>query len=335
MEFAICFSGSAEPDRTRHLVRQAENAGFTYCWFWDSHILWRESFIAMAMCMEHTKTMRFGPLVTNPNTRDWSLAASMFGSLAHQSGGRFDIGLGRGDSAVRVMGKKPASLSRVVEFSQKVKAMVRGDEVTYGEAAEPVRFSWATKYELPVWIAAYGPMALKCAGEHGDGLVLQIAEPGICKWLGDQAIAAGQAAGRDMSDFRIMSAAPAMTGPIDDCIARTKWYPAMVGNHVADIVEKYGADSDLVPQSLTTYIEKRRGYDYAKHGQSDNPYLDFITDEIVENFAVLGDPAAHIAKLRALEAAGITQFNIYLGSGHEEKIIADYAEQIIPAFETA
>ena len=109
----------------------------------------------------------------------------------------------------------------------------------------------------------------------------------------------------------------------------------MVGNHVADIVEKYGADSDLVPQSLTTYIEKRRGYDYAKHGQSDNPYLDFITDEIVEAFAVLGDPAAHIAKLRQLEAAGITQFNIYLGSGNEEKIIADYAEQIIPAFETA
>ena len=69
-----------------------------------------------------------------------------------------------------------------------------------------------------------------------------------------------------------------------------------------------------------------------KHGESDNPYLDFITDDIVKAFAVLGDPEAHIAKLGALQAAGITQFNIYLDSGHEEKIIADYAEQIIPAF---
>lgn len=106
MEFGICFKGEMEPNRMRAVVRQAENAGFTYCWFYDSHILWRESFIPMAMCMEHTTTMRFGPCVTNPNTRDWSHAASLFGSLAKQSNGRFDIGLGRGDSAVRVMGKK-------------------------------------------------------------------------------------------------------------------------------------------------------------------------------------------------------------------------------------
>lgn len=332
MEFAICFKGFAEPDRARYLVRQAEAGGFTYCWFYDSHILWRESFVAMAMCMEHTKTMRFGPCVTNPNTRDWSVAASMFASLAHQSGGRFDIGLGRGDSAVRVMGHKPAPLKRVAEFTDKVKAMVRGDEVEYGSCAEPVQFSWASGYELPVWIAAYGPMALKCAGEYGDGLILQIAEPGVCQWLADQAIAAGKAAGRDMSNFRVMSAAPAMTGDMDDCIERTKWFPAMVGNHVADIVDKYGADTDLMPQSLLTYIEKRRGYDYSKHGQSDNPYLDFITDDIVKGFAILGDPADHVAKLRQLEAAGVTQFNIYLDSGHEERIIADYAEHIIPAF---
>jgi len=332
VEFAICFKGFVAPDRARYLVRQAEAGGFTYCWFYDSHILWRESFVAMAMCMEHTKTMRFGPCVTNPNTRDWSVAASMFASLAHQSGGRFDIGLGRGDSAVRVMGHKPAPLKRVAEFTDKVKAMVRGDEVEYGNCAEPVQFSWASGYELPVWIAAYGPMALKCAGEYGDGLILQIAEPGVCQWLAGQAIAAGKAAGRDMSNFRVMSAAPAMTGDMDDCVERTKWFPAMVGNHVADIVDKYGADTDLMPQSLLTYIEKRRGYDYSKHGQSDNPYLDFITDDIVKGFAILGDPADHVAKLRQLEAAGVTQFNIYLDSGHEERIIADYAERIIPAF---
>jgi alkanesulfonate monooxygenase SsuD/methylene tetrahydromethanopterin reductase-like flavin-dependent oxidoreductase (luciferase family) len=129
-----------------------------------------------------------------------------------------------------------------------------------------------------------------------------------------------------------MSAAPAMTGDMADSVERTKWFPAMVGNHVADIVEKYGVDTDLVPTSLTNYIEQRRGYDYSKHGQSDNPYLDFITEDIVKSFAVLGEPDAHINKLKELETAGVTQFNIYLDSGHEEKIIADYAEQIIPAF---
>ncbi|MBY6059572.1 TIGR03842 family LLM class F420-dependent oxidoreductase [Leisingera daeponensis] len=332
MEFGICFKGFVEPDRARALVRQAENAGFTYCWFYDSHILWRESFVAMAMCMEHTKKMRFGPLVTNPNSREWSVAASLFGSLAKQSNGRFDIGLGRGDSAVRVMGKKPSTIKRMEEFTHVVKSLIRGEEVQYGECPEPVKFPWANGYELPVWIGAYGPKALASAGKVGDGVVLQIAEPKIIKWLADQAKAGGEAEGRDMSNYRVMAAAPAHTGPIEEGIEKTKWFPAMVGNHVADIVEKYGTDGDHVPTSLTDYIKNRKGYDYSKHGQSDNPYLDFITEDIVKSFCVLGTPDEHIAKIRDLADAGTTQFNIYLDSGDEEKIIADYGEKIIPAF---
>jgi probable F420-dependent oxidoreductase len=331
MDFGITFKGVVRPERARALVRQAENAGFTYCWFYDSHILWRESFPAIAMLIEHTTRMRFGPCVTNPNTRDWSLAASLFGSLALQSGGRFDLGVGRGDSAVRVMGKKPATLARLEAFVHAIKALVRGEEVRYEGCPNPVQFPWAEGYEMPVWVAGYGPMALASAGKVGDGLVLQLAEPSICQWLGDQAIAAGKAAGRDMAGYQIMAAAPAHTGPIEEGRERTKWFPAMVGNHVADIVEKYGKDTDVVPASFRDYIEKRRGYDYSKHGRSDNPYLDFITDDIVDGFAVLGPPQAHIAKLKALEAAGITQFNIYLDSGDEEKIIADYGNVVIPA----
>ena len=331
MEFGICFKGFVSPQRARYLVRQAEAGGFTYCWFYDSHILWRDCYPAIAMCMEHTTNMRFGPCVTNPDVRDWSVAASLFASLSLQSGGRFDVGLGRGDSSMRVMGKKPGTLARVAEFSQKLKAMARGEEVTYEDCPEPVQLRWSAGHEIPVWIAAYGPKALATAGEHADGVILQIAEPSLVRWFADQCHAAGKAAGRDVSNFRVMSAAPAYFGPLDECIEATKWFPAMVGNHVADIVEKYGGDSDLVPQSLTSYIEKRRGYDYKKHGESDNPFLDFITPDIVQGFSVLGSPDDHIAKLKALEAAGTTQFNIYLDNGNEEEIIAKYSEQVIPA----
>jgi probable F420-dependent oxidoreductase len=332
MEFGITFKGFVEPDRARYLVRAAEYAGFSHCWFYDSHILWRECYPAIAMCMEHTTKMHFGPLVTNPDVRDWSVAGSLFASLNKQSNGRFEIAVGRGDSSRRVMGKKPAPLSRVTEFVQKMKAMVRGEEVTYPECPEPVKFPWAVGHDMAAWIGAYGPLALKAAGEAADGVVLQIGVPSLCKWFTDQCIEAGKAAGRDMSKFRSMAAAPAYFGTKEKAIEATKWFPAMVGNHVADIVEKYGADSDLVPKSLTSYIEKRRGYDYSKHGQSDNPYLDFITPDIVESFCVLGEPEDHIAKIRELEAAGVTQFNIYLDSGEEEEIIARYGREVIPAF---
>ena len=333
MQFGICFKGEAHPDRTKNLVRQAEAGGFEYCWFYDSHILWRDSYVAMAMCMEHTSKMRFGPCVTNPGVRDWSVAASLFASLALQSNGRFDVGAGRGDSSLRVMGKKPANLARLSEFTDKVKAMVRGEEVTYDQCPAPVKIPWSTGYELPIWLAAYGPKAIKVAGEKGDGLVLQIAEPAICQWLGERAIAAGKAIGRNMADYQVMSAAPAYIGPMDVCVEKTKWFPAMVGNHIADIVERYGTDTSSIPESLSAYIEKRRGYDYRKHGQSDNPYLDFITPEVVESFAVLGTPEQHVEKIRQLESVGITQFNIYLDNGDEEKLIADYAAQIIPEFQ--
>ena len=331
MEFGICFKGFISPQRARYLVRQAEAGGFSYCWFYDSHILWRDCYAAIAMCMEHTEHMRFGPCVTNPGVRDWSVAASMFASLSLQSGGRFDIGLGRGDSSMRVMGKKPATLAQVAEFTQKVKAMARGEEVHYADCPEAVQFSWSAGHELPVWIGAYGPKALATAGEHADGVVLQIAEPSLIRWFTEQCHAAGEAAGRDMSNFRVMAAAPAFFGSMDDCVEATKWFPAMVGNHVADIVEKYGGDSGTVPESLTAYIEKRRGYDYKKHGQSDNAFLDFITPDIVESFSVLGTSENHIAKLKELREAGTTQFNIYLDNGNEEEIIAKYSEQVIPA----
>jgi len=233
---------------------------------------------------------------------------------------------------VRVMGLKPSPLARLEEFADVVRKLVKGEKAQYGECPEPVQFPWANGYELPIWVAAYGPKALSSAGRVGDGLILQIAEPTITKWLTDQAVKAGKEAGRDMSNYKVMSAAPALTGPMDDAIEKVKWFPAMVGNHVADIVEKYGSDTDEVPESLTSYIKNRKGYDYSKHGQSDNPYLDFITEDVVKSFCVLGSPEHHINKLNELKASGVTQFNIYLDSGDEEKVIADYGEKIIPAF---
>ena len=166
----------------------------------------------------------------------------------------------------------------------------------------------------------------------GDGLVIQLAEPGLVKWFSEQAIAGGEAAGKDMSTYQIMSAAPAWVGDMDNAREQTRWFPAMVGNHVADIVERYGMDSPDIPASLTAYIEGRRGYDYKEHADKDADHLDFITEDIVDAFGILGSVDNHIAKLKALEAVGVTQFNIYLMCGEEERIVAEYGEKIIPAF---
>jgi len=82
-------------------------------------------------------------------------------------------------------GQKNRQPSRALRnFTTKVKSHGSGvDEVEYGECPEPVKLPWATGYELPVWIGAYGPKALAAAGEVGDGLILQIGDPALVKWF--------------------------------------------------------------------------------------------------------------------------------------------------------
>ena len=94
MEFGICFKGDISPKRTVALARQAEVAGFSYGWFFDSHILWRSPYVTMAMCMEHTEKMRFGPCVTNPGVRDWSDAASIFATALATTGAAMEVPVG-------------------------------------------------------------------------------------------------------------------------------------------------------------------------------------------------------------------------------------------------
>jgi probable F420-dependent oxidoreductase len=334
MEFAITFKGDIDPQRTIALCRQAEAAGFDYAWFFDSHVLWRECYVTMAMCMEHTERLRFGPCVTNPGVRDWSVAASLFATLALQSGGRFDMGVGRGDSSRRVLGRKPMTVETMVEFGDAVKCMVRGEPVKYDEETAAVQFPWANGYDMPVWFAAYGPKALKGAGEAGDGLIIQLADPWLVKWFSDQALSARKAAGKPTSGYRIMSAAPVWVGDMQKAREQTRWFPAMVGNHVADIVEKYGkGGAGDIPTRLTNYIEGRKGYDYRHHADKDADHLGFIKDDIIDSFGVLGAAEQHVEKLRELEAAGVTQFNIYLMCGEEERIVDEYARHILPQFQ--
>lgn len=331
MDFAITFKGDISPERTVALCKQAEVAGFKHGWFFDSHVLWRDCYATMALCMANTTNMKFGPLVTNPGVREWSVASSLFATLCVQSGNRFEIGLGRGDSSRRVLGKKPMTIQHMVEFTHAVKGMVRGDKVEYdGTEAE---FPWANGYEIPIHIAAYGPKALKAAGEAGDGLVIQLADVGLVKYFSAQAKAAGKAAGRDMSNYKIMSAAPVWVGDMEKAREQTRWFPAMVGNHVADIVEKYGMNDPNIPAHFTAYIKGRKGYDYHEHADKDAEHLDFITEETVDAFGILGPVEAHVEKLKELEAAGVTQFNIYLMCGEEERIVAEYGEHVLPHFQ--
>jgi probable F420-dependent oxidoreductase len=239
-----------------------------------------------------------------------------------------DLGIGRGDSARRVLGKPPTSMATLEEAITVIKALVEGRTVEF-EGTELV-LPWTGKWRLPVWVAGYGPMALAMTGRVADGLILQLADPDLIAWFVGQVRDAAKAAGRDPSSILVQSAAAAYIGPREVGRERTRWFPALVSNHVVDLVSKYPREE--LPESLTGYIRDREGYDYLHHAEVGSSNAAFVGDDVTDRFCLLGPAEEHVAKLHELAAAGVDQFNVYLMNGDEEAQLEAYGRDVIPAF---
>src|SRR5690348_10486594 len=314
MEFGVVLQCNPPAWRTVDLAKQAEAAGFDYVWTFDSHLLWQEPYVIYSQILSSTSRVVVGPMVTNPSTRDWTVTASLFATLNEMYGNRTICGIGRGDSAVRVLGLTPTTLGELRECVQVIRGLANGRQVRWRD--RDLQFQWAPQSRLEVWVAAYGPKALALTGEVGDGYILQLADPDIAAWMIAAVRAAAEKAGRDPAAIKFCVAAPAYVG--DDSGQsmahqrdQTRWFGGMVGNHVADIVARYGADG-TVPTVLTDYIRGRQGYDYAEHGRAGNTHTDFVPDEVVDRFCVLGPVQEHLKRLAELRDLGVDQFAVYL-----------------------
>jgi probable F420-dependent oxidoreductase len=327
MQFGFTLKGDHSVRRTTELARRAEANGFSYGWLFDSHVLWREPYTLLDHMAGATERMRLGTCVTNPATREPSVTASALAVLEEVSDGRMELGIGRGDSARRVLGKPPTTMKTLEEAIGVIRDLVAGRTVNY--EGTDLTLPWTGKWQLPVWVAGYGPMALAMIGRVADGVILQLADPDLIRWFVGQMREAESAAGRAPGSVKVMSAAPAHVGRRQDCHDVTRWFPALVSNHVVDLVNKYPREQ--LPESLTGYIRDRSGYDYTHHAEVGSSNAAFVGDEVTDRFCVIGPVADHIAKLHELADAGVDQFNIYLMQGDEEAQLDVYGSQIIPA----
>ncbi|MGW1891407.1 TIGR03842 family LLM class F420-dependent oxidoreductase [Streptomyces sp. NPDC002004] len=330
MDFGLVLQTDPPASQVVGLMRRAERNGFRYGYTFDSAVLWQESFVIYSRILEHTRTLTVGPMVTNPATRSWEVTASSFATLNDMFGNRTVCGIGRGDSAMRVAGRKPDTLARLGEAIDVIRDLAEGRETHID--GKPVRIPWVRDGKLPVWMAAYGPKALALAGQKADGFILQLADPFLTEWMVKMVRDAAATAGRDPDSLTICVAAPAYVGD-DLAHARDqcRWFGGMVGNHVADLVARYGRRSGIVPDALTDYIEARSGYDYEHHGRAGNPHTDFVPDDIVDRFCLLGPVEAHIDKLRTLRDLGVDQFAVYAMHDAREAVIDAYGAEVIPA----
>jgi probable F420-dependent oxidoreductase len=331
----LSFGVTVLPDppfsRWLELIKLAESHGFEYAWTYDSHVLWQESIPYLAIAARETSKIKLGHFVTNPATRDPTVLASAYATIHDLSDGRAAMGIGRGDSAVRVIGKQPMKVAEFEAACAMVKDFMNGREVHWNE--KDLQLKWVREElpEIPMWVAGYGPKALGVAGRVGDGVIIQLADPEIITWIMDTARKAAEAEGRDPSQLKCIVGAPShVTNDLADAREQVRWFPAMVSNHVMDLIDRYGTDGSSVPKALTDFVEARKFYDYADHSRVGAKHGEFVTDEICDRFCVIGDADQIKAKLKELDGIGVDQFNIYLMTHGQEETLKAYGDDIIP-----
>jgi len=329
MDIGVVLQTNPPASKVVELARQAELAGCTHVWTFDSHLLWEEPFVIYSQILAATRKVIVGPMVTNPATRDWTVTASHFATLNEMFGNRTICGIGRGDSAVRVINGKPTTLATLRESIHVIRELANGRSVEIEGAT--LRFPWGTDSRLDVWVAGYGPKALALTGQVADGFILQLADPAIVEWTVTAVRRAAEDAGRDPDSITICVAAPAYVG--DDTAHmrdQCRWFGGMVGNHVADLVTRYGEGAG-VPTALTDYIKTRSGYDYNQHGRAGNTHADFVPDEVIDRFCLLGNTDHQIERLQELQSLGVDQFAVYLQHDGKAQTLEAYGETVIPA----
>jgi probable F420-dependent oxidoreductase len=333
LEFGVTVLPDPPYQRLIELTKLAEAQGFTYGWTYDSHVLWQESMPVMALLADQTSTIKLGHMVTNPAIRDPTVLASAYATLQDISNGRMIMGVGRGDSSVRYVGRKPMKVADFEEALKMVKPFMNGQEVTWNDKQLQLKWVRPELPEIEMHVAGYGPKALAVAGRQGDGVIIQLADPDIIQWIMDTARKAAEEAGRDPAALKCIVSAPShISDDLADARDQVRWFPAMVSNHVQDLIDRYGTDGSVVPNVLTDYVEARKFYDYNEHSRVGAKHGEFVTDEICDRFCVLGTAEQAITKLRELESIGVDQFNIYLMTKGQEETLEAYGRGILPQF---
>jgi len=325
MQFGFTLKPDLSVDRILGLTRQAEQLGFQYGWMFDSHILWKDPYPLLALMAANTRKLHLGTCVTNPAVRDITVTASLYATLNVISGGRMELGIGRGDSSRRVLGKKPVTSSHLEEAISDFRALTAGREIQYD--GQPAQITWA-QGSPPVWIAGYGSKVLTAAGRIADGIILQFADPDLIAWCLGFVWQGAKEAGRKRSDIQIMAAAPAwVSDDVKSASERVRWFPALVSNHVVDLIARYKPEE--LPPALVSYVRNRPGYDYRHHCEVESDNKQFVSDEVVDRFCLVGPASRQLEKVHALAAVGVTQFNLYLMSGDEESQLNAFARDVL------
>ena len=352
MDFAIAYP--ARPDAWKDLAI-AEESGFTHAWFYDSQLLYSDVFVCLALAAEHTKRIKLGPGVAIPSNRIEPVTAQSIATINLLAPGRTMLGIGTGFTGRNTMGLPPIPLDSFRDYVRSCRTLLHGDEVLYHEGKRErwIRFLHPdhgyinVTDQIPIHIAANGPKAIELAGELGDGWITTLSDPDRMRNDLIHLRRGAERSGRKLVNFPIMSMTTGCVlkpgesatsprviervGPRSIVPFHAMWERSAVTPPwmTQSLWERYRDEyvAKMKTPEDRRYLEVHEGHlIYLKPGEE--KYLD---EGLIRATTLTGTAEEIIARLKALEAAGIMQVAIQVVTKGRE-MIEEFSREVIAKY---
>jgi 5,10-methylenetetrahydromethanopterin reductase len=297
-----------EPSVAVALAERAEASSWDGITFTDSQNLCGDPFVAVALAAAATQRLEFATGVTNAHTRHPAALATVAATVQETSGGRFALGIGRGDTALFHLGLPPMPVARFTGLVTDLQTYLAGGTIDI--EGHPSRIHWldrATQPKVPLDIAASGPKMLALAGRLSERVTLAVgADAERIAWAAELVRRSAVEAGRDPAEVSMgayvnVGCHPDVDvarGLISGGVAAFAHFSAMPGSS--------GAGLDAASKEVVAEVGRR--YDSNVHLRNSAPHTEALLPEFVDRFAVVGSPSVCADRIMALHLLGVERF---------------------------
>ena len=349
MEFGINCSKLDEVG----LAAYAENIGYDFCWATDSPLIRSNPWVILALVAQQTRKIRLGTGVAVPGLRLAPVVANGIATINRLAPGRCFVGLGTGNTAMRMLGQPPARVAVYRDYIRVLRALLQGEEVdfTLDGQTHPIRFQHADsgyvsiEDPIPIHVGGFGPRAQALAGELGDALITGIPRGGTIPEALTNVRQGAERAGRSLDGFKVYALVNLLMlepGETLDSERVVGQCGSAIMANIHYLVERFRETGEDPPayvrpiwkQYLAFHAERDAARQHQELHKSHYSYLDpeearFVTPETIRTFCIAGQPEEIVEQLKELERQGLSGINFLPPLDQKFRMVEDLARKVI------
>ena len=350
MEFGICIPSKI--DETG-IAAYAENLGYSHAWVTDTQMIFSDCWATLALVAQQTRTMKIGSGVAIAATRLAPVTANAIATINRLAPGRTFLGIGTGNTAMRLMGQPPMKIDEFAEYLRVVRALLDGRRVdyTYRGHTAPIELLmrefgfYALEPRIPMYVSGFGPRAMALAGELGDGLVFSIPRvPTVANAL-EHAREGAARAGRSLQGFHTCALSCVIVLEPGEALNSERivreYGPAIMAtvHYAYDKWTRAGGDPPPFMQPIwRRYCELLKDVppDVRHLRLHDSHYTfmredeaPFVTPELVQAVALVGTPGELVERIRDLARQGLSQLMFLPSVVGQYRLVETFSRKVM------